>query len=149
MYKGEILLSLKNTIPHITRAMCPWPGGLCSQQRVGCCPALECAFSRQPVPGKGKNTHWAPPPGHLWLQGSPRATKSLHLCLLHILLSTFSKRKRGNDVFTVWALPKWHFTFSRQFPKQPLFRALFCVLGGEREKVFKKSHCDFAYHKNI
>ena len=106
MYKGEILLSLKNTIPHITRTMCPWPVGLCSQQGVRCCPALKCAFSRQPVPGRGKNTHRAPPPGHLWLQGPPRATKSLHLCLLHIFLSTFSKQRRGNDVFTVWAFPK-------------------------------------------
>ena len=36
-----------------------------------------------------------------WAARLPRATKSLHLCLLHIFLSTFSKQKRGNDVFTV------------------------------------------------
>ena len=124
--------------------MCPKHVGLCSHQGVRCCPVWECAFSRQPVPGGRKNPQEPHPQGiSSWSARLPRTTKSLHLCLLHILLSTFSKQKRGNDVFTEWTLPKWHLTLSRQLPKESLFRDLYCILGGERKRVFEKSHCDF------
>ena len=152
--KGKYYCPWK-TFRQITRTMCPKPVGLCSQQGVRCHPALECAFSRQPVPGGGKNPLWPPPPGCLWRQGPSGALKSLHLCLLHTSCQPFPNRKEENDVFVVLPLPQQHLTLSRQFPKEPLFRAFFCVLGGERKRIKNKTkqkkptHCHFTNHKNI
>lgn len=89
----EVFLSLKTSFP-ITRTGVPSPWG----------PVLSrVADARGPrnvlSPGTGtrprKGAWLSPSPGDFQLQGPPRAIKSLHLCPLYVLLSTFSKQKRG------------------------------------------------------
>lgn len=100
--------------------------GLCSQQGVRCCLALECAFSRQPVPGGGKDPRWAPPAASPASRSPPGQPNHFISIFPTSTYQPFPNRKEENDVFIVLPLPKWHLTLSRQFLKEPLFRALLC-----------------------